>query len=59
MSLVSINFTYILMVYIYLFFVLFCIFTSGQSYPMYLLCLFSDFHSFNYHIYSHPTSLAF
>ena len=43
----------------YLIFVLSCIFTFVPSYPMYLLCLFSDFHSFNYHNYSHPTSLAF
>ena len=26
---------------------------------MYLLCLFSDSHIFNYHNYGHPTSLAF
>ena len=27
--------------------------------PMYLLCLFSDSHIFNYHNYGHPASLAF
>ena len=27
--------------------------------PMYLLCLLSDFHSFNYHNFGHLTSLAF
>ena len=27
--------------------------------PLYLLCLFSDCHIFNYHNHGHPTSLAF
>ena len=42
----------------FFFFVLY-IYFYAKLWPMYLLCLFSDFHSFNYHNYSHPTSLAF
>ena len=51
------------MVYIYLFFVLFCIiiylFSFVPIYDIYVYQCFSDFYSFNYHNYGHPTSLAF